>query len=83
MIILTWYALNPGIAVVADRTLANWIVIVNVAQGIPAARIAGDTWIYAERINALLIARAFAIRVTLWPMSWQWSNWSCEIRNCM
>lgn len=46
--ILTWYALNPGIAIVADRAPADRIVMVNVAQRILAAGIAGDARIYAE-----------------------------------
>lgn len=74
---LTRYAFNCSVADVADRTLANRKMIVNVAQRIPAARIAGKTRIYAERINALLVTRAFVVRVTFRPKSRQWRDWNC------
>lgn len=70
------YAFNCSVADVADRTLANRKMIVNVAQRIPAARIAGKTRIYAERINALLVTRAFVVRVTFRPKSRQWRDWN-------
>lgn len=68
---LTWYAFDRGIADIADRAFADWIVIVNMAQRVPAARIANNARIYAERIYALLIARAFAICVTFRSKSWK------------
>lgn len=50
-------------------------MLVNVAQGVPATKITSDARIYAERIYALLIARALAIRVTFRSKAWKrWSD---------
>lgn len=78
---LTWYAFDRRIADVVDRTLANWNMVVNVAQRVPAARIASDARIHTERIYALFVARTFAVGVTLWSTSRQWRDWSYN-RNC-
>lgn len=78
---LTRYALDRGIANVADRTLADWIVIVNVAQRAPAAGITDHARIHAERIYALLVARALAARVALRSDSRQRRNWHWN-KNC-
>lgn len=76
---LTWYAFDRGIADIADRALADWIVIVNVAQRVSAARIASNARIYAKRIYALLIAHAFAIRIAFRSKSWkQRSDRNCN-----
>lgn len=73
---LRWYALGCRIADVTNRAPADRIMIVDMAQRVPAARIASDTRIYAERIYALLVARTFAVRITFWSRSWQWSDWN-------
>lgn len=72
---LRWYAFDRGLADVANRTSADWIVIVNMAQGVPATRITSDARIYAKRIYALLITRALTIRVALRSKTWKrWND---------
>lgn len=50
-------------------------MIVNVAERVPAARIASDAGIYTERIYALFVTRTFAVGVTFRSTSRQWHDW--------